>query len=104
VTRMQTLQERHMNKQKNSNLLGPCANDFASSNTGSWRTERPQVDFEKCTKCGMCKMHCPPNVITIDKNSEECVQIMWDYCKGCGICANVCPRKCIAMVNERRGE
>ena len=90
-----------MKKQKRYKVQGPCAYVFASGNTGSWRVVRPQVDFEACVKCGTCEMYCPANVITVDKEKEECVSFMWDYCKGCGICANECPRHCIQMVDER---
>jgi 2-oxoacid:acceptor oxidoreductase delta subunit (pyruvate/2-ketoisovalerate family) len=98
---MQKQQETHMKTLKKYNFLGPCASIFASSNTGSWRLERPQVDFSKCVKCGICSMNCPCDVITIHKDREECVTFLWDYCKGCGICANECPRNCITMVSER---
>ena len=97
---MQKQPETPTNKQSNFKYLGPCAYEFVSANTGSWRLERPEVDFVACSKCGNCKMHCPANVIIIDKGAEECVTFMWDYCKGCGICANVCPKKCIKMVQE----
>lgn len=101
---MQKQQEIVMNKQKRFKLLGPCAYVFDSAQTGSWRIERPQVDFKACIKCGTCQMYCPANVIAIQKDREECVEILWDYCKGCGICANECPKKCIIMVDERRGK
>ncbi len=83
------------------NILGPVATDYTSSNTGSWRIERPVVDFENCIKCSICEKYCPPNIITIEKNKKECVFIDYYYCKGCGICVNECPKHCIAMVNER---
>ena len=98
---MQKQQEKHMNIQKKYRILGPAALEFESMNTGSWRMERPEVEFSKCIKCGTCERYCPANVITIYKNEEECVKFMWDYCKGCGICANVCPTKCITMIEER---
>lgn len=98
---MQKQQESAMNNPKSFNLLGPCAIVFSSSNTGSWRTERPVVDYSKCVKCGACEMYCPANVISLDKQAESSITFMWDYCKGCGICANECPQKCISMVSER---
>lgn len=93
-----------MREQKRYRVLGPIASVFQSSNTGSWRIEKPEVDFDSCTKCGTCERYCPANVITIDRDSYECVEIMWDYCKGCGICANVCPIQCISMIDERGEE
>lgn len=82
-------------------LLGPVAHVFTSTETGSWRLERPKVDYVACIQCGSCELYCPANVITIHKGKAECVEIMWDYCKGCGICANECPKQCIQMVDER---
>ena len=98
---MQEQQKKHTNQQKKFRVLGPVASVFDSANTGSWRIERPKVDFASCIQCRICERHCPANVITVHKDKEECVEIMWDYCKGCGICANVCPKKCINIVNER---
>jgi len=75
--------------------------DFVAANTGSWRLERPVVDFANCIKCGICKDYCPCDIITVDKEKEECVTFDFYYCKGCGICCNECPRGCIKMVSER---
>lgn len=98
---MQTQPEKPMNKPNASETyLGPCALEFTSANTGSWRLERPDVNFAACIRCGTCRMYCPTNVITIHKDQEACVTFLWDYCKGCGICANVCPKQCITMVKE----
>jgi len=86
---------------KRCNILGPVGTDFVSANTGTWRLERPVVDFEKCIKCGICKNNCPCDVITVDKEKVQCVTFDFYYCKGCGICSNECPKSCISMVNER---
>lgn len=93
-------QEKHMKKRNQSNLMGPVATEFVASNTGSWRLERPSVDHEQCTKCGICASFCPAEVITVDKKSTEDLKIDFAYCKGCGICANECPKQCIAMTEE----
>ncbi len=98
---MQKLQEKHTKTLKRCSVYGPVANVYAAANTGSWRLERPYVDFSVCIKCGTCEKYCPTNVITIKKDQAECVEIDFNYCKGCGICANECPTKCIKMVPER---
>lgn len=98
---MQKQQEIPTKALKNYRVLGPVATEFESANTGSWRLERPKVNFSECIKCGICERSCPADVITIHKDREECVEIDWDYCKGCGICANECPKKCMTMVDER---
>lgn len=101
---MQTLQKKPTKTPKRYNVMGPVAHQFNSSNTGSWRLERPQVDFASCIKCGTCAMYCPANVIAVRKDQSACIEIMWDYCKGCGICANECPKHCIQMVDEQEGK
>lgn len=83
------------------NVKGPVATIFTAVNTGSWRQERPVVDFEKCIKCGICVNVCPVNIVKIEKGQQQCIAINLDYCKGCGICANECPKNCICMVSER---
>ena len=66
--------------------------------TGDWRTERPILDKEKCTKCALCWIYCPDAAI---KPSEEgYYEADLHYCKGCGICANICPVGAITMIEE----
>lgn len=68
-----------------------------TNKTGSWRTFKPIIYKEKCTKCMVCWKFCPEICIEI---VEEYPMIDYVYCKGCGICANECPKKCIEMVKE----
>ncbi|MCE4607770.1 MAG: 4Fe-4S binding protein [Caldisphaeraceae archaeon] len=78
--------------------------DFGSvGKTGLWRTERPVIDEEKCTKCLLCWLYCPED--TILRREDDMVFVDYDYCKGCGICASVCPVGAITMVPEiKEGE
>ncbi len=71
--------------------------------TGSWRVERPVVNYSKCTPakkqkaaCHLCWLYCPDAVITKDLEPK----IDMEYCKGCGICAEECPTGAITMVQE----
>ncbi len=57
------------------------------------------MNQDKCIKCGLCWLYCPPED-TIDWLEDKSVRINYDYCKGCGICAEVCPVKVIDMVKE----
>jgi 2-oxoacid:acceptor oxidoreductase delta subunit (pyruvate/2-ketoisovalerate family) len=70
----------------------------AIGTTGDWRTFKPVIDREKCTKCGICWMYCPEG--TIIKNEKGEFEVDYVYCKGCGICAKECPTKSIEMVRE----
>lgn|SRR5690554_2125444 len=98
---MQKQQEKLINKQERRNVYGPLSHIFCAANTGSWRLERPKVNFEECIKCGMCQRVCPVDIVEVRKDQEECVIFDFNYCKGCGICANECPKNCIEMVPER---
>ncbi len=69
-----------------------------AGNTGLWRTEKPLVDNDKCTRCFLCEIYCPVNVIRVEP--ETGVTIDYNYCKGCGVCADVCPVNAIKMVPE----
>ena len=93
-------QEKPTKALRRFNAVGPCANVFASSNTGSWRLERPKVDYSACIRCGICQRSCPADVVTVHKEGTETVTFDWDYCKGCGICANECPCGAIDMTRE----
>ena len=88
-----------------SELLGwkkiPMVVAFKSSleyKTGSWRTRRPVVDYEKCTKCYFCHVYCPDDAVKVREDGS--IAIDYDYCKGCGVCAAECPVGAIEMVIE----
>ncbi len=67
--------------------------------TGSWKTMKPVVDEEKCTKCAQCWTFCPDAAIY--QREDEIYVANLDYCKGCGICANICPVDAIEMVEDK---
>lgn len=68
--------------------------------TGEWRTFRPIVDHNKCTRCMQCVIYCPDVAIKY-KQDENMIEIDLDHCKGCGICAEECPVNAISMKKER---
>jgi 2-oxoacid:acceptor oxidoreductase gamma subunit (pyruvate/2-ketoisovalerate family)/2-oxoacid:acceptor oxidoreductase delta subunit (pyruvate/2-ketoisovalerate family) len=66
--------------------------------TSAWRTIRPVIALEKCTKCNFCWKFCPDDAIEFESEGFPVIRV--DYCKGCGICAEECPPHAIAMVAE----
>jgi pyruvate ferredoxin oxidoreductase delta subunit len=66
--------------------------------TGDWKSRKPVLEKEKCTKCGLCFLYCPEGCIQPDKEGWFIADLK--YCKGCGVCAAECPRKAIAMAAE----
>ena len=66
--------------------------------TGTWRSERPIIDLDKCNKCGLCYIFCPD--AAIEMNDEGYPELNLFYCKGCGICSVECPTKAITQVEE----
>ena len=70
----------------------------SAGKTGTWRTQKPVVNLEKCTGCLLCWLYCPENTIIKLENGK--VSIDYEYCKGCGVCATACPFDAIEMVPE----
>jgi len=67
--------------------------------TGSWRSQKPVRDEEKCTNCLICWAYCPDSAIIVENGKIK--EINYDYCKGCGICADECPKEAITMEVEK---
>lgn len=66
--------------------------------TGAWRVERPEIDLDKCTRCGLCYVMCPDASIAL--NREGFPVIDYDNCKGCMICRELCPLDAISTAKE----
>jgi 2-oxoacid:acceptor oxidoreductase delta subunit (pyruvate/2-ketoisovalerate family) len=76
------------------------------NNTGTWRTVKPVINYDKCISCMLCWKFCPDVAISIVPNPkegakfDEVPKIDYFFCKGCGICAHECPVNAIDMVTE----
>lgn len=68
--------------------------------TGSWRVERPEIDYEHCTRCGLCFLRCPDGAIALDEQGYPVID--YDHCKGCLICLEQCPRHAMMSKKEVR--
>ena len=75
-------------------LPGSARDNF----TGSWRSERPLWNDERCVQCGVCDMYCPEGCIKPNAAGKYGANL--DYCKGCGICFRECPTGAITMKTE----
>lgn len=64
--------------------------------TSEWRTQRPELNTEQCTKCMKCVLHCPDDVFDIDADGFPVID--QHYCKGCMICEQVCPHHAITEI------
>lgn len=69
-------------------------------NTGTWRVERPEIDSDVCTRCGLCFLGCPDGAISLAKDGLPIID--YDHCKGCMICAQLCPLQGIGRTTEVR--
>ena len=88
---------KHKNILKTESAWSFADEKFLCLDTGSWRTERPVLDKEKCNYCGLCALYCPPQCM-LDKGNHYEANLA--YCKGCGICVHECPRNALTMVPE----
>ena len=71
--------------------------------TGLWRTMRPIIDYEHCSRCTwVCSTLCPDSAISVDARGSP--NIDYDHCKGCLVCVAVCPPHAIRAVPERQAQ
>lgn len=68
--------------------------------TGSWRVERPEIDYDRCTRCGLCFVHCPDGAIALDEQGYPLID--YEHCKGCMICLEQCRPHAISSKKEVR--
>ncbi len=65
------------------------AGNATGRHTGSWRVQRPVIDRDICTRCGLCVVRCPDGAIALDEDGYPVID--YDHCKGCMICRHECP-------------
>ncbi len=76
-----------------------AADNTAALKTGSWRTMRPVIDYERCNKCWwVCSTFCPDGAIAVEEGSPV---IDYEHCKGCLVCVAQCPPHAIEAVAEQ---
>ena len=66
--------------------------------TGTWRSQCPILDTDKCSSCLRCWVFCPEGAIQVKESKVTGIDLK--YCKGCGICFTECPQHAIEMIEE----
>lgn len=61
----------------------------------------PDIDFNKCIKCGKCSEVCMYKAIVYIKDKNPI--LIPEQCNGCGACAIACPVKCIGENKKNIG-
>ncbi len=60
----------------------------------------PEIDFNRCSGCGLCAKSCRFNAITLLAKKPV---VFSDLCHGCGLCSYVCPNGAILEKDEVLG-
>jgi len=68
--------------------------------TGNWRLFKPVIDYDECSRCRACFVHCPHSCISIDESGYP--RIDYENCKGCFTCMDECPKDVISREREVR--
>lgn len=56
----------------------------------------PEIDLDKCVKCGRCYISCYDGGHQAIKWDDRTPYVDKNRCVGCHLCANVCPVQCIS--------
>ena len=57
----------------------------------------PEIDNEKCVKCGKCVKVCSESEHHALKKNDNRIEVDNDVCEGCSLCSHVCPCNAITM-------
>jgi dissimilatory sulfite reductase (desulfoviridin) alpha/beta subunit len=77
--------------------LAGCANACSRPqimDLGLLRAERPEVERNRCSGCGLCALACPEKsieMVSLGDDGLQCPQIDYGQCLCCGRCVAACP-------------
>ncbi len=62
----------------------------------------PDLDSDKCVKCGICEKKCPIDAIkmTDAADGSKMPEVNKQSCIGCGVCASSCPKGSLTMTQR----
>ncbi len=86
---------------EDARISSPAIHGEATSllmDTGSWRSLKPFIHKEQCSRCDLCHTYCPEGAISFDNDGYPCID--YKHCKGCLICLVQCPLHAIEAVQE----
>ena len=62
---------------------------------------KPELDYGKCTGCGLCVEVCPSSgMLKINNEEKKLVSIDVSRCSFCGNCAEICPNEALNMTKQ----
>ena len=61
--------------------------------------ERPKIDREECTGCGICVDECPQECLELD-SEDIAVLARPEKCDSCATCEEACPTEAIIMEEQ----
>jgi MinD superfamily P-loop ATPase len=64
------------------------------------QTPVPDIDEDRCTRCGRCAEVCAYNALAVVKDA---VLVFPELCHGCGGCSLLCPERAIRETGRRIG-
>ncbi|MBE0429893.1 MAG: 4Fe-4S binding protein [Thermoleophilia bacterium] len=61
--------------------------------------ERPSIDREECTGCGICVDECPQECLELD-SEDIAVLAQPESCDSCATCEESCPTEAITIEEQ----
>jgi len=68
--------------------------------TGTWASQKPALEPERCNGCLYCWLYCPGSAVTPQGDK---IALRLELCKGCGICVMECPQGALRMEEIKAG-
>ena len=89
-------------KEKEMNNIGELKGIAVSKITSHEKLSKnyhlyPDIDNEKCGKCGKCVNICSESEFHALTKNESGIEVDKNVCEGCSLCSHVCPQNALTM-------